>query len=340
MKWSATVLVIVTAYFLRVKVFTTLPPLPLLFFLPAILFSAILFGRSYGVLATLLSSGLTTYFFLPPTYSFAISSSHGALSLVLFFLTGLLITAMGSALRIAYREAESMRQEITAAYVLTEKARAQAEAGERERQLLLIEFGHRVKNDMQRIISTFHLQAAQATPEVAAALRQAANQVNVIATMHDRLAHRDGEVSVDMQEFLQDLVSGLRDSMAQTRPIGIFIEAETHYLPLDRAIAVGLITNELVTNALKHAFPEDRSGSIMIKFCLVKDGFRLIVSDNGRGLADTTQNKLQRQGGLGSKLTRALAAQLGGQIETAQAEPHGTKHILSFPAWLPSSKEL
>lgn len=331
-KWVGTLLLVLLAYTLRVQVFTALPPLPLLFFLPAILFSAMFFGRGHGFFATLLSTAVAAYFFLPPVGSVAIANPNAALSLALFVLTGTVITLMGSALRQAYLDAELLHQEKAIAYQEAEKARAAAEQGERERELLLVEFGHRVKNDMQRTIATFNLQAAHSTPEVAAALRQAANQVNVIASMHDRLAHNAGEVSVDVAQFLRDLASGLQSSLAETRPIGIFVEAPAQMVSIDQAGAVGLIANELITNALKHAFPEDRAGRIDIGFRRVDEQFILTVTDNGVGFPGAPANgTMSGRAGLGRKLTRALAAQLGGDLTSAPGQPAGTATELRFP---------
>jgi K+-sensing histidine kinase KdpD len=93
--WDGTALLVLGAYYLRAEVFTALQPLPLLFFLPAIMVSAMLFGRACGVLATLLSAALAAYFFLPPIHSFAINSPNGALSLGLSMLTGLVIAVFG-----------------------------------------------------------------------------------------------------------------------------------------------------------------------------------------------------------------------------------------------------
>lgn len=337
-KWAGTLLLVVLAYMLRVEVFTSLPPLPLLFFLPVILFCAMFFGRSHGFLATLLSTAVAAYFFLPPAGSLSIAGSNAALSLTLFLLTGTIITLMGSALRKAYLDAELLHQQKAIAYQDAETARAAAERGKREGELLLEEFGHRVKNDMQRTIATFNLQAAHSSPDVAAALRQAANQVNVIASMHDRLAHNEGEVSVDVAEFLRDLVSGLRHSMAETRPVGMFVEASAQMLPLEQAGAVGLIANELITNALKHAFPGERAGKIVICFRRVEDQFLLTVSDNGVGFAQAPDTEPRpRRIGLGRKLTRALAAQLGGDLSAGPAEPTGTTTQLTFPVAEPGT---
>jgi two-component sensor histidine kinase len=294
--------------------------------------SAMLFGRACGVLATLLSAALAAYFFLAPVHSFAINSPNGALSLGLFMLTGLVIAVLASALRNAYRDAEAMRRQTEVAHAQAERDRARAEAGERERQLLLVEFGHRVKNDMQRITSNLHLQAAHLGPGAAAALQQAANQVRVIAAMHDRLAQRDGQVLVDMGEFLRDLGEGLRATMAGTRLVQLVVEAENHTLPIDRAGSVGLIANELVTNALKHAFPDGRAGSVSIRFRRKEPDFLMTVMDDGVGLPDTPPDASpSRRQGLGRKLTGALAVQLRGAIEVTRGEPVGTAYTLRFP---------
>lgn len=331
-KGLATFLVVAVAYVLRAKVFTALPPLPLLFFLPAILFSASFFGLGYGLLATALSGAAALYFFLPPVGTFAAASPNAGLSLTLFLLTGVLISLMGSALRNAYRDAEKLQRATAAAYVQANEARLRAEAGEQERALLLVEFGHRVKNDMQRTIATLGLKAAHSSPEVAAALKEAANQINVVASMHDRLAHRDGGLAVAMDDYLDDLVQGLRLTMGDSRPIRLSLNAEPHTLPLDVAGPVGLIANELITNALKHGFPDNRAGHITISFTRDQAGYCLSVADDGVGMpanAPGSQAK-PRQKSLGRKLTAALAAQLGGKLERSTSEAGGTVYRFCF----------
>ena len=136
----------------------------------------------------------------------------------------------------------------------SEAARARAEAGERERDLLLVERDHRVKNDMQRLVGLLAMQARSASPEVAAALRNAAERVKVVARLHDRLVPSGGG-TVEMREFLTGLAADLRASFEGLRPIRLHVSAEAHRLPLDRASAVALVASELVANALKHAFP-------------------------------------------------------------------------------------
>ena len=333
--WAGSMALAGLAFLLRIRVFTALPPLPMLFFLPAITLSAMMFGRRGGLIATATSTVLTTCFFVLPQQSAALLNRNALLSLGLFLTTGLFMTFIVEALRDAYLQAEHMRQQSQAAYLEAEAARATAAAGERERELLLVEFGHRVKNDLQRISGTFHLQAARAAPEAAAALQWAANQVNATAALHDHLAHRGGQVQVDVGRYLQDLVANLRASIGGERSICLRLDAESHTIPFDRAWMIGLIVNELVTNALKHAFPSGQPGTIQVGFH--RDGacFLLMVGDDGIGLqrsASSTDASLGSahalRSGLGHRLIQAMAAQLGGSVCTAPNGAAGTLHTL------------
>jgi two-component sensor histidine kinase len=332
LRWVVTIFVVCGAYILRAEVFDELPALPLLFFLPAILFSAIFSGAVFGLVATILSASLTAVFFLPPFGEFAINGSTAVLSLALFLLTGALITAMGAALRGVYLRTEELQRHTAAAYAEAEAARGIAEQGEKDRQLLLVEFEHRVKNDMQRVIATLSLQAVDSSPEAAQALYQACNQIKVIAAMHERLKHHAGEMSVEIGDYLGDLVSGFNTSLAGTRPVDLHANAHPCALPLDQASAVGLITNELITNALKHAFPGGRTGTICVAFVRKQDEFRLTLSDDGVGTISVSSGADGARSGIGRKLIKALAKQLGGELVTVANHPTGLSISLSFPA--------
>jgi two-component sensor histidine kinase len=165
--------------------------------------------------------------------------------------------------------------------------------------------------------------------------------VAVLARVHDRLSQHGGELVVDMHDFIADLAADLHQAMFSPRPVGLFVEAERHMLAIARAgavglIMVGLIMNEFVTNALKHAFPDDKEGSVRIRFRREGDGFILTVADDGVGLPEMPPGEVARKGGMGRRLTRALAAQLDGQIETTRtSEGGGTTHILRFPVEVP-----
>jgi two-component sensor histidine kinase len=112
-------------------------------------------------------------------------------------------------------------------------------------------------------------------------------------------------------------------------------------LSVSRAGAIGLIANELVTNAMKHAFPDDREGAITIGFHREADDFLLTMSDNGVGLEmpPEPQGEGPQRSGMGGRLVRALTAQLGGHIETSARRGDGTIHVLRFPVAPPGDAE-
>jgi two-component sensor histidine kinase len=330
MRWLGAAMLVLVAFAIRYWLFADRPFLPFLPFFPAIILAAMVFNHGSGFVATLLSTVLSVYFFVPPIYSFAIPNTETAISVGLFVFTGLLIATVIEALQAAYVEVEHAHTE-------AEEARKTAEEIAHERDLLLVEFGHRVKNDLARISATVGMQAVGASPETAAALQAVSERVRVLARVHDRLARREGHVLVDMHDFLHDLVADLRVNLTDVTPVGLFIEAERHSLPVSRAGAVGLIANELVTNALKHAFPEDRAGEVRLGFWREGQDMLLTVADDGIGFVEgippeDMPKEFQRRGGMGRRLVRALAAQLGGRIETTEAsEAGGVLHILRFP---------
>ncbi|MCB4825433.1 DUF4118 domain-containing protein [Roseicella aerolata] len=342
-RWAGAALLVLAAFGLRYLLLGPTPAVPYMLFLPAVILAAVVFGRGSGVTATVLGALLAVYFFVEPLYSFAFADAASVISVMLFAAIGFFIAALSGALHDAYIEAEDAYHAVETARREAEAARARAEAGERERDLLLAELKHRVKNDMQRIMSTMRLQAAGAAPDVATALYAAVDRVRIVAAVHDRLARRDGHLLVGMHGFLDDLVAGLRASVLGLQPVGLFVDAEDHMLPVSRAGTVGLVANELITNALKHAFPEDRVGSITIGFRRDGTDFLLLVADDGIGLPEMpaveAEQESRRHGGMGRKLVRALAAQLGGQIETRPREPTGTQHVLRFPMNQPGAAD-
>jgi two-component sensor histidine kinase len=304
------------AFAIRYAIFGWVDELPFALFFPAVMVAAVLFDRGSGLFATALSAGLTVYFFMGES---PFSSATNNVRLILFVLVGGFIAIAAEALHQAYVEAEQAHAEAAAAY-------ARAVAAEQRIGTLLREFRHRVGNDLQRIVAVLRLHAKR-SPEAKVALVDAANRVQAIARLHDRLGRDAGHGTVDTRQFLHDLVEDFRKSVNDLRPIGFFVEAEAHQLTVSRLGAVGLILNELVTNALKHAFPEqEREGGVTVKFHRRGSDFILCVADDGIGHAAG----VTARGGLGMHLVKALAAQLGGHIDVDQG-PSGTTQRLIFP---------
>lgn len=326
-RWLGAALLVLIAFAIRFWLLQA-TDLPFLLFFPPIILSSIIFNHGSGFVALALSTLLAWYFFLPPLHSFAFPEGKTALDLVLFVVVGTFIAGVVEALH--------------AAYVEVDEARSRAEAGEHARELLLAEFSHRVKNDMQRIVGTMLMQASGSEPGVGAALRTAAERVRVIARVHDRLAQRGGHALAHTDEYLHDLILDLRSTIGGLKPVGLFIEAERHLLPVSRAGLVGLVVNELVTNALKYAFPdESREGSVRVSFRRDGGDYLLTVADDGIGMLapPSTRQEPGASGGMGRRLVRALAAQLGGHLEISEtSDTGGTTCTLRFPAQPPGDE--
>ncbi len=237
------------------------------------------------------------------------------------------------------------------------EARGRAEAEARHRELLLAEMSHRVMNDMQMMVGVLHAQASQAAdPEASDALRAAAGRVRVLGRVHERLsaqrrtgpaAASAGAAVADSRPFMEGLVADLRAGVGDLRPVSLAVSAESHLLPLAALGNIGLVVNELVTNALKHAFPGGREGVVRVSFRCEGATCELAVADNGVGLAATrTAGKgggpqpgraAGSGGGQGERLLRALAAQLGGRLDVVAGEVGGTLCRLRFPMPAPAT---
>jgi two-component sensor histidine kinase len=303
----------------RILVYGETAETPFLFFIPAIALAAAFFDRGSGIVATLVAALLAVYYFVVPVRSFQIERTADLVNLLLFCCIGVFISLLIESLQNAYQSLEtSLKQE--------EAARRLAEAGERERDMLMAELRHRIKNDLQRVAALMYVQAKHATPEAARALRQASERIHVIGRLHERLARKDGHMMVDVREFLHDLLADVRSTMADLRPVGLFSHADPVLLSVSRTGALGLIVNELVNNALKHAFPNDeREWAVRVALHCQGNDLLLSVDDNGCGIDPDFKP------GTGSRLVRALVAQLDGHIETCRDPQGGTRHMLRFP---------
>jgi two-component sensor histidine kinase len=210
--------------------------------------------------------------------------------------------------------AEGLRTALTRAHAAQEAA-----------DLLLQEMSHRVKNKFAMISSIIGLQARNSPPEVRSALEDVASRVNVMATVHNYLQMSRHHGLIDMSEYLPSLCAALRDALCGPRAITLAVRAIPETLPADKALTTGLIVNELVTNAFKYAFENDRTGKVGVEFNRSEDGFELVVIDNGCGLATDAQT------GLGTRLVTVLAAQLGGTADWSRADDGGCKARVQFP---------
>jgi two-component sensor histidine kinase len=209
------------------------------------------------------------------------------------------------------------------------EAEEKIRASLREKEVLLKEIHHRVKNNLQVVSSLLYLQMTRTEHAGAvSALRESRNRVRSMALIHERLYQSPNLASVDMAEYTRNLVYDLQLShRTEESSIRLLLNIEDTSLGITEAIPCGLIINELVSNALKHAFPKGTEGDITIRL-VKKSGKRiaLSVSDNGVGIPE--QVDFRNSPSLGLDLVNSLVAQLNGTIELDRKQ--GTTFTIMF----------
>lgn len=194
-------------------------------------------------------------------------------------------------------------------------AEEQLRASNARLEALLREVNHRVANSLQLVSALVQMQSNALSDEGARrALQDTQRRIAAIGQVHRRLYTADHVESVDMQEYLAALVDELAETWSSAEaPRALKLVAEPIRLPTDRAVSLGVIVNELVSNACKYAYPADTSGEIRIE--LTRDGddfFVLAVEDDGCGIA---KNAPARGTGLGTRVIRAMAQSLQSAVE-------------------------
>ena len=196
-----------------------------------------------------------------------------------------------------------------------------------EKEVLLKEVHHRVKNNLQIISSLLALQArGNGDPEVRRMFEESQGRIRSMALIHEQL-YQSGELSrIDFLEYVRRLCSYLIECTGdQDGRVSLRLDVAAVGLPLNLAIPCGMILNELVSNALKHAFPSGRRGTVSIGFESRGDDYRLSVADDGVGTAAAEPPK---PGSLGLKVVDALVKQIGGAMSVAS--DRGTKFRITF----------
>jgi two-component sensor histidine kinase len=200
---------------------------------------------------------------------------------------------------------------------------ASAVAETQARDVLLSEMQHRVKNNLQIVLSMIALQKRRLpTGEAQRALDHVANRISAISLAHNQLDLRQGAHAVGLAGYLGALCAAIEQ---QLEGVALEVEADEIDLLIDRAVPLGLIVNEAVTNSVKHAFG-DNGGVVAVRLTggVGRGEARLTVSDNGRGVDPAKPT------GTGSRLIESLAAQIGGTIHRESSDK-GTKLSVQFP---------
>jgi two-component sensor histidine kinase len=196
-------------------------------------------------------------------------------------------------------------------------------------QILLREVNHRVKNSLQVVSSMLHLQAnAAGDQNLSETLNEAASRVNAVGRAYERLAYTADYENIDLIEYLRQIINDLEPTVA---PCKIQFDApEAIEFAADRAILIGLIITELVSNAGKYAYPSRAGGLIWVRVSLQtdKEAIAISVRDEGVGLPPGFDPAASKR--LGTRLVNALSKQLGGEL-TRPPAPTGTNFTLQIP---------
>jgi PAS domain S-box-containing protein len=194
-------------------------------------------------------------------------------------------------------------------------------------KMLIHEISHRVKNSLSLVSSLLTLQARSLDETPRKALEDASLRVHAVAWVHDQLSRQENVQEVDLAPFIQNLVEAIATSAPRH---GTVVEAESAVISADLAIPIGLLLNELLTNAYKYAYPEGAGGEVRVEGARTEDGrYRLEVADFGRGLPAGFDVAKARDS-LGMRVIASLAVRLEGELSADSGGP-GARFILTFP---------
>lgn len=216
------------------------------------------------------------------------------------------------------------------AYGITDRKAAQMELlrSLHEKEVLLKEVHHRVKNNLQVISSILSLQTAHVGDDkrILDLLRDSRDRIRSMSFIHESLYQTKDFSSIDLANYIEGLSRNLMMSYSLTGKIALETDLKRVHLVLDQAIPCGLILNELISNALKHAFPDGREGVVRISLQTERNQVSIEVSDNGVGVAEGFDVELH--GNLGLELVHTLVDQLDGHIEMNSGP--GVSYLLTF----------
>lgn len=202
---------------------------------------------------------------------------------------------------------------------VTERKRSEA-----AQQALFDELNHRVKNNLAVISSILQLQARAAPVAARAELLKAVDRIRTIGDLHSALYQQNSRDVVDLCPYLEALCERLAQSLFDDRRARIVAACAALTTTVQEAVSLGLIVNELVTNAAKHAFQDDDVGTVEVRLSADAQGRRLLVADDGRGMPAGLGG---HAGSLGLRIVRSLAAGLGGEV-TVREGPGTTVEVL------------
>jgi PAS domain S-box-containing protein len=231
--------------------------------------------------------------------------------------------------RKVYRPGNKIQQILLAIEDVTERARLEREhaIANKRISMLMQELTHRIKNSLQFIAAMVMIEArSHKSGEGKAALERVSHRIDALGQLYSKLSKSETVEAVDAATYLDDLCRDLVASAQGGTSIVLKTDIDSELLPTDQAIPMGLIVNELVTNALKYAFPSETKGTVMVTLKRVPGALRLTVADDGKGV-----DPRRADSGLGGRLVEGFAQQLGGQVER-ESGSQGTTVRLILPS--------
>lgn len=285
---------------------------PYAFIYPAALLTTLLGGWQAGLLALIVSETLGWLVVVPQAGMAGLPMRYQLSAAVIAALTGISIIALAHAFRLAVR------------FGFTERGEKLA-----EREMLFRELQHRVANDFALTTALLKHEARQSLElPVREALDEAAQRINSFARIHRQIYLQSDVISVNLTEYIEDLCGSLRLALPQN--VRLSCDLPPLLSQRDTALALGLLMNELVTNALKHAFPNGSGGHVMVRVRQTANGWEFSVKDDGAGIGQIIP-------GLGTSLIDQFARQAGGQLSLDHTSGTCVRLMLSPGALRPAA---
>jgi two-component sensor histidine kinase len=211
-----------------------------------------------------------------------------------------------------------------------DKIEAELQRNLEEKKILLNEIHHRVKNNLNSIISFLYIQKENfSDQELADQFSIAINRIYSMALIHEQLYKSSSFDSIDIRFLVPELINNIRNiDVESTKNVEFKIEIGDVFLNINKAIPCAIIINEVVTNSIKHAFPGHDSGNILIRMYKASGQYHLSISDSGVGLPEGWNAKVGK--GLGLTLISSLVKQLSGSLEISVIK--GISYDITFDA--------
>ncbi len=291
-------------------------------FLPLLFLPTIVWAAWFGSKAGLISAGAFSFY----TFLFIYFVLHARNSLPYISVAVVMLLSVGFVVG-----------KLSELYKKTKIQEARINRVLEEKELLLREIHHRVKNNLNIISGLLLLQTESSDdPKIHTALHEASSRVDSMSRIYDAL-YRSGDYhSIKVSDYIDNLIHHI-SALYKNKKIEIHKDIHEVRLEVDTVVSMGIIINELVTNAVKHAFPTDASGTISVMLFPINGrpetvshtSIKLIISDNGVGLPKN--QSIETLEGFGTTVIRSLVEQLNGRIELLH-QSRGTRIEITFPS--------